>query len=214
MMKTTDNFALAIRLNWVYYHQGCSLTIDNQRGKYRVTVSGENYVLDSEKAVFQLLKDCYPETLEALSKSHNLYHRGLYRRAELLLSMSEHELDERMQQFMDTGRQIFDTVIGHLGVTVTTKKLTTRPTGVKRGVSAWFFRANCLATGWPDKQNISVRYFPSPVMDGTWGVTVDMVTFSNEELLEFQLRMKTLGAALAEKGITLDDVTMCTYLEL
>lgn len=215
MLKIADNFALGIRLNWVYlYGSGHSLKIDLRRGQYCVTVKTDETSFKTEREVFQFLRDSHPDELAALQTYPNLYYRGMHRRAELLLSLSDSELEERMEAFKATGRKLFDAAVEQLGLTVMTKKLSTRPTAVKRGISAWYFRANCLAASWPDKQNVTVRYFPSPVVDGNWWLQVDMPTFSNEELLEFQLRMKSIGPVVAEKGITLDDVAMCTYLQL
>lgn len=209
----TDNFAIAIRLAHVYEKvNGTHFQINQLRGKFHVQSNGDIREFKSELEVFQFMAS-EPDVLQALACATSPYTRGIARRAELRLSMSQEQFDARVAEFIAEGRHLFDTVIAHLGLTVTTKRLPSRATALTKGVSAWYFRANYTRGMCSDKESITVRYFPSPVKPNTWQLQVAMQTMDDNDLLWCQSQMAGVTNVLAAQGITIENVMQCTYMQ-
>jgi hypothetical protein len=223
MFDVTENFALAIRLNYVHLSAGgmsINLTPD-RKGAAQFTArfysqgkSASNDYAD-ERDVWASLAVDAPWVLEAARTDENLYMRGLAMRAQMLNSMSDVDFQARMAEFERIPLLMWDAVLSQLGGKYLAKaKLKPRATATSKGISWCAVRGKVALPHYEAPELMHVRFFPSPVEDNVWSMQLGLHSKDRDTILRNQHALRGAIAEMRTHGIEIGDVVNGTLLSL
>lgn len=226
MFEVTDNFALAIRLN--YAHD--SIT---GKGDYRLYSSPKGFdagyslvgpdgepvkgslTFTTEREVWNHFPAHVPWMLDELATSPHLYYRGLARRAELMRTLSEAEFEARMTDFERVPRLMWGALLTALsGMHVSKSTLTVRSKALKRGIGLWELRARVGLPHYNEPVPMAVHCFPSAVDNDAWLMRVQLPALSTDVVRSNQAAIRQAVSNLELEGVRIEDVTHGTNLVL
>lgn len=215
MFDITDNFAVAVRLNYIYLMNSVSLST-GKRGGFDCTLkdgSGtevyQHFMTETE--VWAALPGQAPDLLSQLHASISLYDRGLARRAEMYQSSS---LEAAKAEFEKTPHLMFRTLLETLGGRLIGAKPKLRPKATRRGISLWELRGRVRLSHYPEPVALVLKVFPSPIKPDAWLMRVHLPGTTSEVIRENQVAIQRAIYLLEGHGVTIEDVTQGTNLEL
>lgn len=216
-MKFAESFLMAIRPNRLRL-----LTPDNR--KIRVTWWTTCYdcrdgyeVLfkaDTEQEMWAQLLQLIPDALDQLERSTELIERALSQRARIVLR-GDTAYEAHASAFQERTHIFFEAIMRSLGARQATKTPPRlRRAGKSERAAFWEYRVIIIAPHMSTKSAIVVRVFPSPYSDSVWTLRVRMPATTDEEALFNQAALRKAIADLSLAGITVEDVTSFTDIEL
>lgn len=225
MFDVTDNFALAIRLNYAHERiagKGSVCIYSAPKGFVASATllgpdgeSTEEMTAENEREVWRAFPAQVPWLLDELATSQNLYYRGLARRAELMRALSEAEFEARMVEFERVPRQMWAALLTAFGgMQVSRSKLMVRSKALKRGIGLWELRSRVGLPHYNEPVSMALQCFPSPVDHDAWLMRVQLPALSTDVVRSNQAAIRLAVSNLELEGVRIEDVTHGTNLIL
>lgn len=217
-MIFSENFLMAIRPNNLKLVAPDSTTVSATWWSTYFDCRNKREVLfkaTTEQELWTKLVNLVPDALEQLARSPYLLDRALSERASIMLGSSDDAFVLREQSFCDRTKIFYETVMKHLHARQATKTPPRlRRAGKSERAAFWEYRVLITAPHLMGRMAIVVRAFPSPYSDTSWTLRVRMPAQSEAETQANQAALRAAIAELTQNGLTIEDVTSFTEIEL